>query len=111
MPLGVLYGAQRPVAALLALSTGDVCYSLWWQHVCWCGYKHAQHHQSQITTAKPLLSTKFCCVLLPALLLRCCYVLLLQWVVAVASDPSMQPTDWQEAFGTLISNALQETAV
>jgi hypothetical protein len=53
-----------------------------------------------------------CCCLLVLwllLLMPCC--LLLQWVVAVAIDPSMQPADWQEAFDTLLDNATSNSSV
>ena len=51
----------------------------------------------------------YCCRAAAAVCCCCCR-LLLQWVVAVASDPSMQPADWQEAFDTLLDNAAQATA-
>jgi hypothetical protein len=35
-----------------------------------------------------------------------CLVLLLQWVVTIASSTGLELNDWQDAFDTLMDNAL-----
>jgi hypothetical protein len=38
----------------------------------------------------------------------CCVCILLQWVVTVATSAGMELQDWQDAFDTLLGNALAQ---